>query len=75
MACFTVVEVTIEDTLINRKARKALGLKEDGPLTTREAALVRNEVAVLTSIAKVKRLQPTAIITRKGNKLTVKVSV
>ena len=39
------------------------------------AAAVQREAKVLTAIAKVRRLQPTAIIKRKGDKLTVQVSV
>jgi len=75
MACFTVVEVNLDDTHINRKARKALGLKAEGPLTRYDAARVVREAKVLTAIAKVRAMQPTAIIKRKGDKLTVKVSI
>lgn len=100
MPCYTVVKVTLDDSRIIQKARKALGYPKTGELLPNRAAVnaarkalglgsyatptqvhnaaaraVQTEAKVLTSIEKVKRLQPTAIINRKGNKLTVKVQV
>lgn len=73
MACFTSVQINLDDTEINRRARKALGLAETGSLSETDAKAVRIEAGVLTAMAKVRKLNPTALIRRKGNELTVSV--
>lgn len=73
MPCYTVITVQIEDNAINRQARKNLDLPETGDLTRREARLVKREAAVLKSMAAVRRLDPRAVVRRKGNKITVTV--
>ena len=74
IACFTEVLINLDDNTINRLARKHLGLRETGSLSEYDAKRVRVEAGVLTAIAKVRRLNPTAVIRRKGNELTVTVS-
>ena len=75
MACYTRVRVTLDDTAINRKARKALGLAVDGDLSEYDAYRVQQEASVLRSIEETRRLVPDAIIQRRGQKLTVRVMV
>ena len=75
MACFTVVRVKLDNSAINRKARKALGLPLEGDLSAYDARRVGVEAKILTSLAAVRRLQPSAVIKRKGDKLTVQVQV
>jgi hypothetical protein len=68
----------LPDAAAVEKARKALGLSRYADkrlVEARAAQAVQAEAKILTSIAKVRKLQPTAVIKRKGNKLTVKVSV
>jgi len=75
MACFTVVQVTLDDNRLNRKARKNLKLPLEGTLSQYDANRVAAEGKILKAIERVRALQPSAIITRKGDKVTVKVSV
>lgn len=73
MACYTMIEVEVDDNLLNRRARKALGLKESGPLTQSQADAVRVEAGLIKSIDEIRRLNPRALIRRKDNELTVTV--
>jgi hypothetical protein len=75
MPCYTSVRVSLDDTALNRKARKNLGLAVEGSLDSYEAQRVKQEVGVLKAIAETRRLSPTAVIKRKGNKLSVQVEV
>ena len=74
MACYTMVRVEIEDTAINRKARKKLGLPLEGTLSQAAAALVRVEAGVLKTSALLRIQAPGAVVMRKGNVLTVTVN-
>lgn len=74
MACYTMTRITLDDTAVNRKARKKLGLPEEGPLSRSDAARVKVEAGVLQTMATMRRLDPTAVIRRKGNTLTVSVN-
>lgn len=74
MACFTLVQ-TIEDSAINREARKKLGLPLEGGLTTTQIRQVRVEAGVIKAKRQILKLQPTATIIRKGNELEVTVMV
>lgn len=73
MPCFTRIEV-LEDTTINRRARKKLGLAEEGTLSYEETRRVKVEAAVMKTTDALRRLSPTAVIRRKGNELTVTVN-
>jgi hypothetical protein len=73
MPCYTVIQVEIEDNALNRRARKNLGLPEEGKLSPRDAKRVKREAAVLKSMDQVRKLDPRAIVRRKGNKVTVTV--
>ena len=75
MACYTLVRVSVDDTAINRKARKNLGLPIDGTLNEYDAQRVVREAGVIKGMQEVRRLSPTAVIKRKGDKLTVQVEV
>ncbi len=76
MACWTTVTMEeIEDTEINRQAREALDLPLEGSLTSYDARRVRTEAGVIKARREIRRLQPTAVIRRVGNKLNVSVSV
>ena len=73
MACWTVVTIDLEDTAINRAARKALGLPLEGSLTQAAARMVGTEAGVIKAKRAIRRLQPTAVIRRVGNQLKVSV--
>lgn len=75
MPCYTLVRVSLDDTAINRKARKALGLPLEGDLSRYEAQRVVQEAGVLRAIQETRRLAPSAVIKRKGNTLSVQVQV
>ena len=75
MPCYTMVRVEVDDTALNRKARKNLRLPIDGTLSSYDAQRVTREAGVLKAIAETRRLSPTAVIKRKGNKLSVQVEV
>ena len=75
MACFTKVEVNLDNNEVNRQARKKLGLKEEGPLTELEAGKVRVEAGVIRTLAVMQRLAPTAVVRRDGDELTVTVNI
>ena len=75
MPCYTKVQVTLDDTAINRKARRNLGLAEEGALSEYNARRVTQEAGVLRAIAETRRLAPTAVIKRRGNQITVQVEV
>ena len=75
MACYTLVRVSVDDTAINRKARKNLGLAIDGDLDEYDARRVKQEAGVLRAIQETRRLNPRAVIKRKGNQLSVQVEV
>jgi len=74
MACFTVVTVDVPNTELNREAREALELPLDERLTLRDAKRVRIEAGVIKTKREIRKLQPTAVIRRTGNKLTVTVT-
>ena len=63
MPCFTRV-VIVEDTEINKKAREALGLPLEGPLTASEARKVKVEAGVIKTKQAMRRLNPSAVIRR-----------
>jgi hypothetical protein len=73
MACYTVVDVQIEDNELNRQARKKLGLPEVGSLTYDQANAVKKEAGILRTHQVMRRLNPTAVIRRVGDKLTISV--
>jgi len=73
MPCYTIITVKLDDTAINRRARKKLGLSEEGNLSSSDARRVRQEAAVLKAQDSVRKLDPRAIVRRKGNKLVVTV--
>ena len=73
MACYTMIEVNLEDSALNRKARKNLGLTLTGSLTEVQAKRVMREAATLKGMEAARRLDPRAIVRRKGNKLTITV--
>lgn len=73
MVCETIVMIKLDDDELHRKARKKLGLPIKGRLTEYHAGLVRVEVGVAKTYSAMRRLDPTAIIRRKGNELTVSV--
>lgn len=74
MACYTVVMVTLTDDAVNREARRKLGLAETGLLTEEAAGRVRIEAGIIRSYASIRKLEPTAVIRRDGNRLTVSVA-
>ncbi len=73
MTCYTYVEI-MEDTSINRRARKKLGLPVEGPLSAYNTRRVKVEAGVIKSMDSMRKLVPGAVIRRKGNKLTVSVN-
>lgn len=73
MPCYTRVEI-LEDTSINRRARKKLGLPAKGRLSTYDARRVKIEAGVMKTQAAIQQLSPGAVIRRTGNKLTISVS-
>lgn len=75
MACWTVVTVDVPDTELNREAREELGLPLEGPLSVSDARRVRIEAGVIKTRREIRKLQPTAVISRTGNKLSVSVTV
>jgi len=75
VACYTMVSVEVPDTELNRQARKALGLSLDGPLSLDDAKRVRIEAGVIKTKREIRRLQPTAVIRRTGNQLSVSLTV
>ncbi len=75
MACFTVITIEIEDSAINRKAREVLDLPLTGALSVYDARRVRTEAGVIKARIAIKKKAPNAVIRRKGNKLTVTISV
>jgi hypothetical protein len=75
MACYTEVLVQIEDNELNRKARKALGLPETGGLSQSDANRVKKEAGILKTQVIMRRLNPTAIIRRNGDELTIQASI
>ena len=72
MACFTMVEI-LEDTDINREVRKKLGLPLEGKLNAEDTRRVKVEAGILKTVRSVLKLDPGAIIRRKGDKLSVTV--
>jgi len=72
MSCYTEIEI-LEDTSVNRRARKKLGLAEEGPLDFYVAQRVRREAGIIKAYDAIRRLQPTAVIRRTGDKLQVTV--
>lgn len=75
MACYTVVLVELDDNEHNRKARERLGLPLTGGLEEADANRVRKEAGIIKTQAILRRLNPTAIVRREGDKLTVQASV
>lgn len=75
MPCYTEVLITLDDTVLNRKARRALGLPVTGQLSVEDANRVTQEAGVIKTMAEVQQLAPSAFVKRKGNRLTVQVQV
>ena len=75
MPCDTRVEVRIDDKEIEKEARKKLGLPESGSLTRQQAAALTKEAGILKTIKTTRRLAPTAVIKRSGDKLTISVNM
>ena len=75
MPCYTQVRVSIEDSALNRKARRNLNLPETGEIERGYVPLIKREVAVLRAIKETRRLAPDAVIKRNGFELSVQVSV
>ena len=75
MPCYTSVGVTIEDNEINRQAREKLGLPVTGYLSESDAARVRKEAGIIKTTALARRLNPTAVVRRQGDKLTISVNI
>jgi hypothetical protein len=65
----------MDDTALNRKARKTLGYSLTGELSEYEAQQVKREVGVLRAIHETRRLAPNAVIKRKGFELSIQVQV
>ncbi len=74
MPCYTRVEI-IEDTTVNRRARKKLGLPAEGGLSAYDARRVKVEAGVLKAQVAVQRISPGAVVRRTGNKLTISVGI
>lgn len=74
MACYTEVEVNLDDNEINRESRKKLGLRETGSLSENDARRVRIEAGIIKAGRLTRRMAPTAVIRREGNKLVVTVN-
>jgi hypothetical protein len=78
MPCYTKVGVTLEDNKWNQKAREKLGLPLKGEVTEEEAKQVRLEASKIKTVAAIKALNPTAIITGTTvgvKKLTIQVNI
>ena len=75
MACYTVVQVEIEDNEINRKARQALGLPEKGAVSELDARRITKEAGILRTQQVMRRLNPSAVIRRVGDKLSIQVNI
>ena len=74
MACYTMVTVNLEDSVINREARKKLGLPLEGSLTQSQAGRVKVEAGIIRTRSLLVRMAPGAMIRRDGDKLTVTVN-
>jgi hypothetical protein len=74
MACYTLIE-QIEDSAINRRARRALGLSEEGYLSSYDIRRVKQEAGVIKARDQILKLNPKALIKRRGNELEVSVMV
>lgn len=76
MPCYTVLSLeNLEDTAVNREARRRLGLPETGSLAASLADRVRVEAGLLRATSAIRRLNPTAVIRRQGDKLQVSVNL
>lgn len=75
MPCFTRVEIVLDDNELNRRARKKLGLPEEGQLSLLDARRVKVEAGVMKTMQTMQRLNPTAVVRRTGNKLSISVNV
>lgn len=75
MPCSTTVQVNVEDSAINRKAREKLGLPLTGQLFPEQAAKVRKEAGILKTYNIMRTINPTAVLKRVGDKLTISVNV
>ena len=75
MACFTYVELKLDDKALEEQARKNLKLEGVKYLTNQQAASIRKEYGVLKAIKATRRIAPTAVIKRDGDKLTITASV
>lgn len=67
MACYTLTTVSIDDTELNRRARKKLGLAETGDLSWSDARRVKTEAALLKAEDTVRRADRTALVRRVKN--------
>lgn len=75
VACFTSVLIELEDSEYNRKARERLGLPAKGGLSQEDANRVKKESGIIKTQMILRRLNPTAIVRRNGDQLTVQASV
>lgn len=73
MACYTVIQVNLDDTTHNRKARAAFGLPLEGPLSEYDAKRVKREAGLYKAQEQVRKLDPRAVVRRKRDKLVVTV--
>lgn len=72
MTCYTMVEVEVNEDQYTKKAREKLGLENRG-LSAEETIRLKKEVGILKTKAIMQRLNPKAMIQRKGDKLTITV--
>ena len=75
MSCYTMSMVELNDDTYTKKAREKLGLPLEGKLSRTSARRVRQEAGFLKATDEVRRLQPNAVIRRRGDKLFVTVGV
>ena len=63
----------LDDTAINRRARKALGFPVEGDLTESQVRRVKVEAGVIKARDAILLKYPTAVVRRKGNELQVQI--
>jgi len=74
MACYTSIELeNLDDNELNRLARKHLKYNLDGELTQAQVRKVKQEAGLIKAERQIRKMQPTAMIKRKGNELEVTV--
>lgn len=74
MSCYTSIELeNLDDNELNRLARKHLKYPLEGGLTQAQARKVKQEAGLIKAERQIRKMQPTAMIKRKGNELEVTV--